>query len=104
MAGSRLPISAIQRRDNYFCQYCGKDGLESLDNWHDSQIDHFVPIEHGGLDTPENKVTSCGYCNAIKGARKFDSLTQAREFVMQRRAELESTFQRVREEVRGDLP
>ena len=47
------PIGTIQKRDNYLCQYCGKDGLESLDNWHDSTVDHFRPRKYGGTDDSE---------------------------------------------------
>jgi hypothetical protein len=101
MSDAKPPIGPIQRRDDYICQYCGKDGLASLDDWHDSQVDHLVPIIHGGQDTPENKVTSCGYCNAIKGGQPFASLADARCYVLKRRGELESVFQRVRQVVRG---
>lgn len=101
MARLALPIHPIQKRDNYICQYCGKDGLASLDNWHDCTIDHVLPRRHGGQDTPENLVTSCGYCNAIKGDRAFDSVDDARRYVLQRRAELEADYQRVLNAVRG---
>lgn len=101
MVDTALPIHPIQKRDNYICQYYGKDGLASLDHWHDCTIDHVVPFRRGGQDTPENLVTCCGCCNAIKGARPFASVADAKRYVLQRRAEPESDFQNVRKAVRG---
>lgn len=98
---SDVPIDMIQKRDNYICQYCGKDGLASLDNWHDCCVDHFIPLSRSGKDDATNKVTSCGYCNQIKGNRLFGSMDEAREFVRQRRQQLEENFRRVLHAVRG---
>ena len=90
-----------QRRDNFICQYCGRDGLESLDAWHDSTVDHFVPRSHGGTDELSNMVTCCGYCNAIKGNRKYATIDEAREAIIRRRGELSGDLDRVRRSVRG---
>ncbi len=38
-----IEVHPFQKRDNYTCQYFSKDGLSSLDNWHDSTIDHLIP-------------------------------------------------------------
>jgi 5-methylcytosine-specific restriction endonuclease McrA len=84
-----------QERDNYICQYCGKDGLASLENWHDSTVDHFIPQKLGGTDQLNNLKTSCGYCNAIKGDRVFETVEDARKFVMARRAELQKDYEKV---------
>jgi len=45
-------------------------------------------------------VTCCGYCNAIKGNRIFDSLDQAKEYILKRRMELEKEYQKVRKTIR----
>ena len=94
-------VNPIQKRDNYKCTYCGKDGLESAESWHDSAIDHFKPRKHGGTDEPDNLVTSCHYCNAIKGRRLFASLEEAKRYIFQRREELKADYEGVRKAVRG---
>ena len=50
----------IFKRDNYLCQYCGKN-IKPL------TLDHVVPKKKGGRDTWENLVAACGKCNARKG-------------------------------------
>jgi len=97
---AKPPIDPIQERDDYKCKYCGKDGLESLDNWHDSTVDHFKPRKYDGTDDPENMVTSCHYCNAIKGDLLFGSIGECRTYILKRRAELQITFEAVKKAVR----
>ena len=46
-------------RDNYTCQYCGKNG--------NLTIDHIMPKSRGGEDTWRNTVVSCVRCNNRKG-------------------------------------
>ncbi len=94
-------VNPIQKRDNYVCQYCGKDGLETLDNWHDSVIDHLTPLKYGGTYDPDNLVTSCHYCNSIKGDRQFASREEAKRYVLKRREELKADYEAVRKAVRG---
>jgi len=48
-------------RDNYTCQYCGKNG--------NLTIDHVVPRSRGGDDAWENVVACCVRCNNRKGDR-----------------------------------
>lgn len=79
----------VQRRDDLRCQYCGKDGLASLDNWHDLTIEYVRPQRHGGSDEPANLVASCSHCNSIKGDRWFESFEEARQYVLKRRQELQ---------------
>jgi len=96
----KILINKIHKRDDYFCQYCGRDGLDSLDSWHELTVDHFIPIGKGGTSEEKNLVTCCGYCNAIKGNRIFDSLDQAKEYILKRRMELEKEYQKVRKTIR----
>jgi hypothetical protein len=98
-----LPIHPIQQRDNYICQYCGKDGLASLDNWHDCTIDHFIPRSYGGTDEAENHVTACRHCNALKGESVFETMEHASSFIEQRRRDLQVVFQHVVTAVRGGV-
>ena len=99
---AQLPIGAIQERDDYICTYCDKDGLESLDNWHDSTVDHFTPRKYGGTDDPANLRTCCHYCNCLKGDQVFGTVEDCRAYIHQRRAELQITFEAVKKAVRAD--
>ena len=49
----------ILLRDNFRCQYCGKNGNLTLD--------HVIPKSRGGRDHWENVVVSCVRCNNRKG-------------------------------------
>jgi 5-methylcytosine-specific restriction endonuclease McrA len=97
----RPPVNPIQKKDDYRCFYCGKDGLASLDNWHDSVVDHLLPRKYGGTDDADNLITSCHYCNAIKGDQQFASGEDAKAYVQNRRAQLQVIFESVRKAVRG---
>jgi 5-methylcytosine-specific restriction endonuclease McrA len=55
-------------RDNFTCQYCGKQTG-------DLTIDHVVPRSRGGGHSWENLVSACRSCNHRKGGR---SPTEAR--------------------------
>jgi len=98
---ANLPINPIHKRDNYICQYCGRDGLASLDDWHNLTTDHFIPSKHGGMDEEKNLITCCHYCNLIKGKKVFSSLEEARKYILKRRAELGETYQKVRKTIKG---
>lgn len=50
------------------CHLCGKswEGIErGLKTW---QVDHIIPIKHGGWDVPENVTLACAKCNQRKNA------------------------------------
>lgn len=51
-------------RDDYTCQYCGRQPGRSL-----LTMDHVVPRSRGGGLTWENIVTACMNCNQRKGNR-----------------------------------
>ena len=79
---------AIFRRDNYTCQYCGRDDLNihksipnhlyyadgtecKLSHRYDIReailhVDHIIPYRWGGTTTPDNLVTACSWCNYKK--------------------------------------
>ena len=46
------------------CIYCARKMGEVL-----LTIDHFVPLERGGSDHPDNLISACGRCNKLKGDR-----------------------------------
>ena len=58
----KLTKQEILRRDNYTCQYCGRnDG--------NLTIDHVVPRHKGGRQSWTNLVTACQACNRRKGGK-----------------------------------
>ena len=58
----RLTKREVLRRDNFTCQYCGRQTPYLT-------IDHIVPKHLGGDHIWENVVTACSYCNHKKGGR-----------------------------------
>ncbi|MBY0405022.1 MAG: HNH endonuclease [Cyanobacteria bacterium] len=61
MPYKEIPLTRknLMHRDNYFCQYCGKQN--------DLTIDHVMPRSRGGKDTWDNVVVACLRCNVKKG-------------------------------------
>jgi len=57
-----LTKTNVMKRDNYTCQYCGKQKTRMT-------IDHVIPKEKGGKDVWENLVCACEECNTKKGNR-----------------------------------
>jgi 5-methylcytosine-specific restriction endonuclease McrA len=55
-------------RDGYRCQYCGHSRTSRELN-----LDHVVPLSHGGSSTWENVVCCCISCNRRKGNRTPES-------------------------------
>lgn len=53
--------SAIRRRQNSLCMYCGV----AL-NRNNLSIDHIHPLDRGGQDTAANLQATCRYCNSRK--------------------------------------
>jgi 5-methylcytosine-specific restriction endonuclease McrA len=76
-----------QIRDKFICQYCGEDGLASIENWRNSSIDHFIPLVNGGTYELDNLVTACSYCNSLKHGKKFNSIDDVKKFIKQRKEE-----------------
>lgn len=56
----KLTRKEIFRRDNYTCQYCGRQFTNLT-------IDHVIPKHMGGSTTWQNVVTACSRCNHLKG-------------------------------------
>ena len=53
----------LLKRDNYTCQYCGKEDKSDI------TIDHILPRSQGGKNTYLNCVAACYPCNQRKGDR-----------------------------------
>ncbi len=95
------PKYEAQLRDNFICQYCGRDLLEDSDAWHNGAVDHLLAVKYGGDDTLTNLVTSCHLCNALKGSKRCETLEEARVYVRKKREEWERKFAEARRAVRG---
>ena len=64
---SRSPLSPklrfdVFRRDKYACQYCGARSPDV-----ELEVDHVLPVSHGGTNDMSNLKTSCFDCNKGKG-------------------------------------
>jgi 5-methylcytosine-specific restriction endonuclease McrA len=91
----------ILERDHYRCQYCGLDGLTGFENSLIMSVDFIKPRAHKGKKEPENLVTACRPCNRIKGSRVFANFEDAKNYVVQRRAELRSEWETTMDQLRG---
>jgi 5-methylcytosine-specific restriction endonuclease McrA len=58
----RLSKREIFRRDDYTCQYCGRESR-------DLTVDHVIPRHLGGEHDWDNLVSACPDCNLKKGGR-----------------------------------
>ncbi|MBX7144052.1 MAG: HNH endonuclease [Oligoflexia bacterium] len=56
--------SNVLARDNFECQYCGRDLAPR-----EATLDHVLPRSQGGKTTWENIVCCCSACNRKKGGR-----------------------------------
>jgi len=83
----------ILERDRYRCQYCGLDGLASFENSLIMTVDFLHPRARKGKKVATNLVTACRPCNVIKGYRTFDSLEDAKAYVLKRRVELRKEWE-----------
>ena len=50
----------ILARDLYVCAYCGSDATE---------VDHIIPVKHGGTNDESNLTAACVRCNRSKGTK-----------------------------------
>ena len=58
----RLCRKEVFRRDNYICQYCGRQT-------HSLTMDHVLPRHRGGQHAWGNLVSACPACNRRKGGK-----------------------------------
>ncbi len=63
----KLTRREVFRRDNYTCQYCGRQ-MPNL------TIDHVIPRHLGGKYIWTNVVTACSSCNHRKGGRRIEEV------------------------------
>lgn len=60
--GRKLTRIEVLRRDQFTCQYCGKETRELT-------LDHVIPRHKGGRHIWENVVSACIRCNGRKAGR-----------------------------------
>ncbi len=58
----KLTRLEVYNRDQYICQYCGKESRQLT-------LDHVIPRYRGGEHTWENVVSACIPCNRHKAGR-----------------------------------
>ena len=85
---SDFPNQEIFERDNWTCQYCGRSGANSFEDWNRAwfAIDHVMPKKHNGSNDPSNLVVACHTCNSIKGADKCNSVEDGKEIIKEKKA------------------
>ena len=66
----RLNRREILRRDEYRCQYCGREMSRMT-------IDHVIPRYRGGVHSWKNLVAACPQCNRRKGGRTLAEVRMA---------------------------
>ena len=67
----KIPASVqreVRRRARYLCEYC-----HTAEQWQyvPFTVDHIVPLNRGGPDTPNNLALACFHCNRRKSDREM---------------------------------
>lgn len=55
----------VFRRDNYTCQYCGKNNVPLT-------VDHIIRWENLGQSVEDNLISACKKCNKTRGNMEFE--------------------------------
>ncbi len=55
----------VANRANFRCEYCQ---IHSDDMFLSFEIDHVIPLKHGGTNATENLAFACPHCNQHKGS------------------------------------
>ena len=79
---NRLPVFI---RDDWRCQFCGKDLLADEQSLRQATVDHFIPTKLGGNGNNKNLVACCFLCNQAKGSFPVADIADAQRVVWQRR-------------------
>ena len=64
----------VFKRDNFKCQYCGKEAPDVI-----LEVDHIDPKSGGGSDDILNLITSCFDCNRGKSNIKLDDNSEIKK-------------------------
>jgi hypothetical protein len=74
----------LLERCAWTCAYCGYDG-RSFDAWRQLSVDHVLPLQCGGEDTPANTVAACRWCNDVMNAMRFDGSRPVAEILEEKK-------------------
>jgi len=66
------------------CGYC-----QTPFSGEEYQVEHIVPVSVGGTNDFPNLILACKRCNSVAGSKCFNSFEIKREYILNRRAELE---------------
>jgi hypothetical protein len=75
------------KRDNFTCQYCGRQSPEVV-----LECDHVIARATGGQDEIGNYITSCRLCNGGKGKTPVIDFSHATEKPIEEKPEDALTF------------
>jgi len=107
--------ASIYSKCHFRCQYCGFDGLSSVDAYWSLQVDHILPKSKYPQfkDDKYNLVITCSVCNNLKGTfdpskggGKYTSLdkkdhdiliNKCRDYIFEKRAEQTKIFLELKE-------
>lgn len=92
MATSLTRKAQVFLRDRFTCQFCGRSALKGDVSILELTLDHFSPQELGGNNAEENLLCCCKTCNHTKGGATFDTVEEARSYVVSQRARREKRF------------
>ncbi|OIO33975.1 MAG: hypothetical protein AUJ76_04405 [Candidatus Omnitrophica bacterium CG1_02_41_171] len=73
----------LDKAHDFRCVYCGLDFLSSPCAFASAVKDHFIPRKEGG----EELVSSCSFCNMLKGSSRFKDIPIARKEIKKRQEE-----------------
>ena len=89
----------LERQGNQ-CAYCGAvfGGLTLSRGGITVKVqiawDHFIPYVHNPIQPDDNWVASCHICNGIKSCAVFDTIVEAKDYIMARRWRRDKTDRR----------
>ena len=67
----------VEERANHRCEYCL---LPASLSFYAHEVDHVIPLKHGGTTTPDNLAYACWRCNRYKGSDLGSFDPETREF------------------------
>ena len=93
------------------CEYCGKNMLESVDNYKLWQVDHIIPrsSRYEDCDNINNKAITCTQCNKdLKsrwnpasqlgyGKSRDEYIKATKDYITNKRLEKETELEKIRE-------
>lgn len=90
-------------RDDFTCQYCGRDLLADFESFVMYARDHITPRAYGGRDGNYNRVVSCGPCDRLKASAPTQGLHEAKQVVARRREKMLLVYAALRAQLREQL-